>query len=54
MSKKIKETPTLYGKDAENFLKRLAESVNKRIPKEELDKMKESYENIKKISKDMF
>lgn len=47
----IRETPILYGKDAERFLKRMKEAENNKLPKEEVERIKENYEKIKKISK---
>lgn len=49
MAKPIRETPILYGKEAEKFLKAIANP--KKISKEELERMKENYEKIKKKSK---
>jgi hypothetical protein len=52
MATKIRETPILYGKDAKRFLEAIANP--KKISKEELERIKKNYEEIKGISKGIF
>jgi hypothetical protein len=47
MAKPIKETPTLYGKDATQFLKKMAESEKHQTSKPEYDKIMANYNKIK-------
>lgn len=51
MAKPIKPTPTLYGKDAIRFEKQVKENLKKKIPQETIDRIKESYKRVSKISK---
>lgn len=47
MAKPIKETPTLYGKDAERFLKSIENP--KKISKEQKEIMLKNYNELKNI-----
>lgn len=47
MAKPIKETPILYGKDAEQFSKKITENKNKKAPKAELDRVMNNYNKMK-------
>ena len=51
MARPIRETPILYGKEAERFLKAIANP--KKVSKEELERINKNYENIKKKSKEI-
>ena len=52
MAKPIKETPVLYGKDAEIFSKKIAKNMECKAPKEEYDRVMANYRKMKnKISK---
>lgn len=48
MARPIKETPTLYGKDAERFTKKIKENETKKVSSSEY---KRAMENFKKIIK---
>lgn len=50
MSRPIKETPVLTGKDAERFYINMKKAETQKASPEELQKIKESYERIKAIS----
>ncbi|MBI4825676.1 MAG: hypothetical protein HY807_04565 [Nitrospirae bacterium] len=51
MAKSIKDTPVLYGKDAERFAKNIKANESKRISKSEYDKAMASYNKILKNAK---
>lgn len=51
MAKRIKETPVLYGKDAERFSKKIKENEGKRASKDEYNKMRANYNKLKKFAK---
>lgn len=46
MAKPIKETPILYGKDSDRFLKEVKENENKKVPAKEYKKAVSSYKKI--------
>lgn len=46
MAKPIKETPILFGKDAERFLKEREESKTKKESPEEKKRILESYKKV--------
>ncbi len=46
MANPIKETPILYGKDSDRFLKDIKENENKRISKEEEEKSINLYKKV--------
>lgn len=46
MAKPIKETPVLYGKDSDRFLKEVRENENKKISETEYKKAVSTYEKI--------
>ncbi len=47
MAKPIKETPVLYGKDAERFSKKIKENKKKKISDAEYKKAVNNYNKIK-------
>jgi hypothetical protein len=47
MAKPIKETPILYGEDAERFVKKLVENAKKKASKEELRRVMDNYSKMK-------
>ena len=47
MAKPIKETPILYGKDAERFSKKIKENKKKKISDAEYKKAVNNYNKIK-------
>lgn len=47
MAKPIKETPVLYGKDAEIFSKKIALNKEKKAPREEYDRVMTNYRKMK-------
>jgi hypothetical protein len=49
MSLPIKSTPTLYGEDSKRFQEQLKENENKKASPEELKRIKDNYESMKKI-----
>jgi hypothetical protein len=49
MAKPIKETPVLKGKDAVNFLQNMKEAETKKIPAEEIARIKVNAEKLKSI-----
>lgn len=51
MAKPIKSTPTLYGKDAERFLKQMKENMCKKATSEQLAEIKKGAEAMKAIIK---
>lgn len=46
MATPIKETPILYGKDSDRFLKEVKENENKRISKQEYNNNLELLDNV--------
>ena len=50
MSKPIKETPILQGKDAKTFMKNMSESSFKKIEQSVRERMKLNYNKLKAIS----
>jgi len=46
MAKPIKETPILYGKDSDRFLKEVRENENKKVPVKEYKKAVSSFKKI--------
>lgn len=46
MAKPIKETPILYGKDSDRFLKEVKENENNKVPAKEYKKAVSSYKKI--------
>lgn len=46
MAKPIKETPILYGKDSDRFLKEVKDNENKKVPAKEYKKAVSSYKKI--------
>jgi hypothetical protein len=51
MAKPIKETPILYGKDSDRFLKEVKENENKKVPAKQYKKAVSAYHKIIKNSK---
>lgn len=49
--KPIKETPTISGQDAEDFLSNIKKNEFQSISIEELDKMKENFKKLDDIAK---
>ncbi len=47
MAKPIAETPILYGKDAETFLKKIAQNKEQPAPREEYDRVMANYRKVK-------
>lgn len=47
MAKLIKETPVLYGKEAERFSKRTEHNKTKKAPKDEYDRVMANYRKMK-------
>ena len=50
MAKPIKETPILYGKDAEEFIKNVKEAEQKQVSEEEKQRMKENFDMINALA----
>jgi hypothetical protein len=50
MARPIKETPTLTGKDAENFTKAMKKAEKRKVSSEEFVRAKSIYETVKKNS----
>jgi hypothetical protein len=50
MAKPIKETPVLHGKDAVRFIETIKNNSTKKADSIEIEKMRESFRNIKAIS----
>lgn len=46
MAKLIKDTPILYGKESDKFLKMVAENESKKVAHEEHKKTKEAFKKI--------
>ena len=46
MATPIKETPVLYGKDSERFLKTIKENESKKVPREDYDRAMKVYLEI--------
>lgn len=46
MARPIKETPILFGKDAERFKKDMEETRNKRISQEERERIEKNYQEF--------
>lgn len=46
MSRPIKDTPVLYGKESDRFLKEVKENEFKKIPYEEFKRTQEIYQKI--------
>lgn len=51
MASSIKETPTLYGKDAARFSKKIKENETKRVSPAEKKRVIDNYNKIKKYVK---
>jgi hypothetical protein len=51
MASSIKETPTLYGKDATRFSKKIKENETKRVSHAEKKRVIDNYNKIKKYVK---
>jgi hypothetical protein len=51
MAKPIKETPLLTGKDAVRFVETMNNNSAKKVDNKEMEKMRESFNRIKAISK---
>ena len=49
MARPIKETPILKGKDVKRFLENMLNAINNPAPKEEIARMKKSYDALKSI-----
>lgn len=45
----IKETPVLYGKDAERFQRIIKENETKKVPASEYERARQAYVNVKVI-----
>ncbi|HTH93356.1 MAG TPA: hypothetical protein VL576_02680 [Candidatus Paceibacterota bacterium] len=52
MTRKIKETPILTGKDAANFLKNMKEAENKKVSPEEIARVKKNAQYLNSIFKE--
>lgn len=50
MASSIKETPTLYGKDAARFSKKIKENETRRVSKTEKKRVLANYNKIKKYA----
>lgn len=50
MARPIKETPILFGKDAERFKKDMEETRNKRISAEERERIEKNFKLLKSIA----
>ena len=50
MAKPIKETPVLYGKDSDRFLKEVKDNENKKVSQEDYDRALEIYNKVIKKS----
>ena len=48
MSKEIKETPILYGKDAERFVEKMKYNETHPAPKEEYEKIMTNFRKVQK------
>lgn len=46
MATPIKDTPILYGKDSDRFLKKVKENENKRVPKKDYDRAMKVYNKM--------
>ncbi len=51
MASSIKETPTLYGKDAKRFSKKMRENETRKVSKTERDRVLANYKKIDKLVK---
>lgn len=51
MASSIKETPTLYGKDALRFSKKMKENEKRRVSKAEKKRVLDNYNKINKYIK---
>ena len=51
MSNIIKETPILYGEDAERFQRRMNDAMTYEVPKEEVNRILFNYNKIKRTAK---
>lgn len=54
MAKSIKETPVLYGKDAQKFSEKIAENASKKAPAEEIKRVMDNYHHFKDRLKDSY
>lgn len=52
MAKPIKETPILRGTDAASFLLKMETNKDKKVSKQDITSVKESYSKIRKLIKD--
>ena len=50
MALPMNDTPVLKGKDAKRFFLKMAENKNKKVSKEEYERMKSNYNKLKEIS----
>jgi len=48
MAKPIKDTPILYGKDSDRFLKEVKMNENRKIPDKDYQRAVEIYKKVKK------
>jgi len=48
MATAIKETRPLQGKEAKEFVRRLRENENRRIPQADYDRAKKTYDEVQK------
>lgn len=46
MAKPIKETPVLYGKDSDRFLKEIKDNEGKKVSKEDYDRALDIYKKV--------
>lgn len=51
MAKPIKETPILTGNDAAGFLLKMKTNKDKKVSKQDVNSIKESYSKIRKLIK---
>ena len=51
MAIQIKDTPSLNGKDADDFFEFIDKNESRKLPTEELAKIKASYDKISKLLK---
>ncbi len=51
MAKPIKETPILYGKDSDRFLKEIKENEKKKVPSEDYKRALDIYSKVIKKAK---
>jgi len=49
MATEIKGIPILYGKDAENFINRMIKAENTKVSKEEIKRINERADKLKRI-----